>query len=83
MGGVPQAMKACQVLLASKPEEEATLLKILVNKLGDPSRKVQLQVPNMHDQETSKMRTVFYEVHRECLDSPLETFKQIKNLRVE
>lgn len=37
-----QAMKAAQVLLASKPEEENNLLKILVNKLGDPSRKVGL-----------------------------------------
>jgi ribosome biogenesis protein MAK21 len=29
-----------QVLLAAKPEQERALLRTLVNKLGDPSRKV-------------------------------------------
>ena len=31
-------------LLAAKPEEEHRLLPILVNKLGDPSKKVASQV---------------------------------------
>eukprot|EP00240_Pyramimonas_obovata_P005148 CAMPEP_0118950608 /NCGR_PEP_ID=MMETSP1169-20130426/51692_1 /TAXON_ID=36882 /ORGANISM="Pyramimonas obovata, Strain CCMP722" /LENGTH=428 /DNA_ID=CAMNT_0006897491 /DNA_START=18 /DNA_END=1301 /DNA_ORIENTATION=- len=35
-----KAMKASKVLLAAKPEQERALLRTLVNKLGDPSRKV-------------------------------------------
>jgi len=35
-----KALKAAYELLAAKPEHEAQLLTILVNKLGDPNRKV-------------------------------------------
>ena len=37
-----KAMKASKVLLAAKPEQERALLRALVNKLGDPVRKVRL-----------------------------------------
>jgi hypothetical protein len=35
-----KALKAAFELLAAKPEAEARLLRLLVNKLGDPNRKV-------------------------------------------
>ena len=35
-----KALKAAYELLAAKPEAEARLLALLVNKLGDPNRKV-------------------------------------------
>ncbi len=35
-----KAMRAMADLLASRPEQEAALLTSLVNKLGDPSRKL-------------------------------------------
>ena len=35
-----RALKAAAALLAAKPEGEARLLAALVNKLGDPSRKL-------------------------------------------
>lgn len=35
-----KALKAAYELLAAKPEQEAQLLTILTNKLGDPNRKV-------------------------------------------
>lgn len=35
-----KALKAAYDLLAAKPEQEAQLLTILTNKLGDPNRKV-------------------------------------------
>ena len=37
-------MKAIAVLLRAKPEGEAALLTALVNKLGDPSRKLASKV---------------------------------------
>ena len=39
-----KALKAAAALLAAKPEGEARLLSILVNKLGDPSRKLASKV---------------------------------------
>ena len=35
-----KALKAAHELLAAKPEQEARLLTIMVNKLGDPSRRM-------------------------------------------
>lgn len=35
-----KALKAAAELLAAKPEAEARLLAVIVNKLGDPSRRV-------------------------------------------
>ena len=40
-----KAMRAMADLLASRPEQEAPLLTSLVNKLGDPSRKLASKVP--------------------------------------
>ena len=39
-----KALKAAAALLAAKPEGEARLLTALVNKLGDPSRKLASKV---------------------------------------
>lgn len=39
-----KALKAIAQLLAAKPEQEARLLAALVNKLGDPSRKLASKV---------------------------------------
>ena len=39
-----KAIKALGTLLAAKPEQEARLLAALVNKLGDPSRKLASKV---------------------------------------
>jgi ribosome biogenesis protein MAK21 len=35
-----KALKAAHELLAAKPEQEAKLLQLLVNKLGDPCRRM-------------------------------------------
>jgi heme oxygenase len=40
-----KSIKSAQVLLARKPEQEHALLRVLVNKLGDPARKVSLPIP--------------------------------------
>ena len=42
-----KAMRAMADLLASRPEQEAMLLTSLVNKLGDPSRKLASKVGTM------------------------------------
>jgi len=39
-----KALKAIAQLLLAKPEQEARLLSALVNKLGDPSRKLASKV---------------------------------------
>lgn len=39
-----KTLKAIAQLLAAKPEQEAHLLAALVNKLGDPSRKLASKV---------------------------------------
>lgn len=39
-----KTLKAIATLLAAKPEQEAHLLAALVNKLGDPSRKLASKV---------------------------------------
>ena len=39
-----KALKAIAQLLLTKPEQEARLLSALVNKLGDPSRKLASKV---------------------------------------
>lgn len=43
-----RALKAAAELLRAKPEGEAQLLSLLVNKLGDPSRKVASKVQRMY-----------------------------------
>jgi hypothetical protein len=44
-----KTLKAISQLLAAKPEQEAHLLAALVNKLGDPSRKLASKVtPTSH-----------------------------------
>lgn len=43
-----RALRAGSELLRAKPEAEAQLLSLLVNKLGDPSRKLASKVRNRH-----------------------------------
>ena len=44
-----RAVKAIYVLLRNKAEQESQLLRALVNKLGDPSRKVASNVSPQHE----------------------------------
>ena len=48
------AIKATQAILSEKPEGEARLLSILVNKLGDPERKVAAKTMHLLQELSSK-----------------------------
>ena len=48
------AIKATQAILSEKPEGEARLLSILVNKLGDPQRKVAAKTMHLLQELSSK-----------------------------